>query len=187
MKLFVHPFVVAFFVAANGAVAEPIAFIQSHQGVTFEVTSPNDSSINPLQLRASIADVPLLNETLEADGTITGIEVDDLDANGYPEIYIYVSSAGSGSYGSLIARASNRNKSLTPIYLPPMTDDPKAAQGYRGHDEFAVVENALIRRFPRYLAADSNAEPTGGMRQIQYHLVAGEATWRLEPYRVVDF
>jgi hypothetical protein len=157
------------------------------QGVTFQVESPNDSSINPVAVRAMVDGKTFAEEGMEADGTITGLEVEDLNGDGYPEIYVYVTSAGSGSYGSLIAYASNRNRSITPITLPPLEDDPAAAKGYMGHDRFVVGEGALVRNFPIYKEGDTNAAPTGGTRQIQYHLQAGEAGWLLEPYNVFDF
>jgi hypothetical protein len=56
-----------------------------------------------------------------------------------------------------------------------------------GHDEFAVVENVLARRFPVYRPGDTNAKPTGGVRQLQYKLVPGEAGWLLKLDRKVDF
>jgi hypothetical protein len=34
---------------------------------------------------------------------------------------------------------------------------------------------------------DSNANPTGGMRQLQYKLVPGEASWLLELDKVVEY
>lgn len=123
----------------------------------------------------------------EADGTITGVEVEDLNADGDPEIYVYVTSAGSGSYGSLIAYGSNRNRSLSEIHLPPLEDDAGASQGYMGHDTFAVGEGTLVRRFPVYREGDTNAKPTGGTRQIQYKLVAGEAGWLLRKDRIIRF
>lgn len=49
-----------------------------------------------------------------------------------------------------------------------------------GHDEFQVVENSLVRRFPIYKDGDSNAKPSGKMRQLQYKLKAGEAGWLLK-------
>jgi hypothetical protein len=157
------------------------------QGVTFQVESPNDSSINPVAVRAVADGETFAEEEAEADGTITGVEVEDLNADGYPEVYICVTSAGSGSYGSLIAYASNRNRSISPIYLAPLEDDPEAARGYMGHDRFAVGEGALVRNFPIYEEGDTNAAPTGGTRQIQYHLQAGEAGWHLVAYRMFDF
>ncbi len=115
----------------------------------------------------------------EADGTVTGAQVADLDGNGSPEIYIYTTSAGSGSYGDLIAYAANNRKSLSEIYLPPLSESEDAALGYMGHDTFAITENSLVRRFPVYLAEDTNATPSGGLRQLSYQLEPGEAGWVL--------
>ena len=157
------------------------------QDVTFQVESPNEGSINQVTVRAETPEGVLEPVVAEADGSITGVESGDLNGDGYPEIYVYINSAGSGSYGSLIAYASNRNKSLSRIYLPPIDEGSKAAQGYMGHDEFAVGEGALVRRFPVYREGDMNARPTGGTRQIQYRLEAGEASWVLRKDRTIDF
>ena len=118
---------------------------------------------------------------------VTGAEVADLNADGSPEIYVYVTSAGSGSYGSLVAYSVNRRKSLSEIYLPPVTEDKAASKGYMGHDEFAVGEGALLHRFPVYRDTDTNAKPTGGTRQLQYKLVPGEAGWVLKVDRMVEY
>ena len=56
-----------------------------------------------------------------------------------------------------------------------------------GHDEFSVVELNLARRFPIYLEGDTNASPSGGTRQLQYKLVAGEAGLILQLDRVVEY
>jgi hypothetical protein len=56
-----------------------------------------------------------------------------------------------------------------------------------GHDEFAVVERTLARRFPVYRDGDTNARPTGGMRQLQYRLMPGEAGWRLTLDKVIEW
>jgi hypothetical protein len=157
------------------------------QGVTFQVESPNEGSINQVTVRAMSGDELFAEEGMDANGTISGVEVEDLNADGYPEIYVYVNSAGSGSYGSVIAYASNRNRSISPIYLPPLDDYPKASTGYMGHDTFAVGEGRLLRRFPIYRQGDANAAPTGGTRQVQYRLDAGEAGWLLVPDKMVDF
>lgn len=58
-----------------------------------------------------------------------------------------------------------------------LEDDPDVTRGYMGHDEFAVGEGSLLRRFPVYREGDNNAAPTGGTRQIRYKLEAGEAGW----------
>lgn len=151
------------------------------------VISTNAGSLN--RLRIEPKGLKSGNQVIERDidGTVTGAEVADLNVDGSPELYVYVTSAGSGSYGSLVAYAANKKKFLSEIYLPPLQDDPKALKGYLGHDEFRVVESTLVRRFPVYRDKDTNAQPTGGNRQIQYKLKAGEAGWILKPDRTASY
>ena len=153
------------------------------QGITFHVQASNTGSLN--QLTLSTSGLELGDEVIkkEIDGSVTGAEIADINADGSPEIYVYVNSAGSGSYGSVVAYAANNKKSLTGIYIPPLEDDKKNSVGYMGHDEFAVVESSFARRFPIYKKEDSNAKPTGGMRQLEYKLVAGEASWQLKLHK----
>ena len=157
------------------------------QGIQFHVSSANAGSLNTLRIVPSGLEIDNSPIVREIAGVVTGAEVADLDSNGSPEIYVYVHSAGSGTYGSLIGYSANRRKSLSEIYLPPVTENEAAARGYMGHDQFAVVENALVQRFPIYREGDVNAKPTGGTRQIQYRLVPGEAGWILRVDRVVEY
>jgi Periplasmic lysozyme inhibitor of I-type lysozyme len=157
------------------------------QGISFRIRTPNDSSINTLELIPSGLETDTRPIARKIDGQVTGVEAADLNADGSPEIYVYVNSAGSGSYGSLVAYAANRKKSLSEIYLPPIADDKVLSQGYMGHDEFAVVESTFVRRFPIYRDGDMQAKPTGGMRQLQYKLVPGEAGWILKLDRKVEY
>jgi len=157
------------------------------QGISFRVRTANDSSVNTLEIVSSGLQIDNSTITQEIDGQVTGAEVADLDANGSPEIYVYVNSAGSGSYGSLVAYAANRRKSLSQIYLPPVTENKPAARGYMGHDEFAVVESTFVQRFPIYGDRDVNAKPSGRVRQLQYKLRPGEAGWVLKLDRMVEY
>ena len=50
-----------------------------------------------------------------------------------------------------------------------------------------MVESNLVRRFPLYNRGDSNAKPTGGIRQVTYKLVPGEAIWQLKPVGSIQF
>lgn len=154
--------------------------------VSFRVQCDNASSINRLTVTPAGLELDNRPAAVDADGLVTGAEVADLDGNGFPEVYVYVTSVGSGSYGTLVAYAVNRGKSMTPVYLPPLQDDPALTAGYMGHDEFAVAENRLVRRFPLYRPGDTNAAPTGKTRQIAYRLVAGEAGWVLRVDQVTE-
>jgi len=150
--------------------------------VSFRVQCPNDSSLN----KVTITPKGITNKetvTAEAEGTISGVQIGDIDNNGFPEIYISVTSAGSGSYGTLIAYASNKNKSISPIFLPELTK--KQLKGYMGHDTFGIVKGVFVREFPIYKDTDTNAKPTGKTRKIQYTLKAGEAGWKLVPTKTL--
>ncbi len=149
------------------------------QGVTFRVECGNAGSLNTLTLTPSGLEIDNKPITVEVDGVVTGAEVADLNGDGSPEVYVYVSSAGSGTYGSLAAWSSNRKKSLSAITLPELAEDPVNGKGYMGHDQFVVAEQYLVRSFPVYREGDTNAAPSGGTRQLQYRLEPGEATWQL--------
>lgn len=112
-------------------------------------------------------------------GEVTGAEAADLNNDGYPELLVFVTEAGSGSYGSVIGYSSNNGKSMTPITFPSTSDNPKISQGYMGHDTFSTAEDTLVQSFPVYRPGDINANPTGPTRQVQYVLVDGVPTRRL--------
>lgn len=171
------------------AAPSPVPFDQTLklQGISFRVTSANSGSINELKIMPSGLTIDNTPIARPIEGQITRAEVADLNADGSPEVYVYIRSAGSGSYGTLVAFSANKRKSLSEIYLPPVSDNAKAARGYMGHDDFAVVEGSLVRRFPVYKEGDSNAAPSGGVRQMQYKLKAGEANWQLKLDRVVEY
>ena len=149
------------------------------QDITFHIVATNEGSLNQLTITPSGLEIVNRVMKQEIDGRVTGAEVADINADGSPEIYVYVTSAGSGSYGTLVAYSANNKKSLSEIYLHPLKND----QGYMGHDEFMVIENRLVRRFPVYKEGDANCCPKGGMRQLEYKLIAGEASWQLKLVR----
>ena len=160
--------------------AAPFNALLERQDVRFEVTCPNEGSLNPLTIRPqglAIVNAPI---TVEADGHVTGARIADLDGNGHPEVYVFTASVGSGSYGAVVGYASNQGKSLSAIFLPPIDEDKPASAGYRGHDTFEVTANRLVRRFPVYREGDANARPTSGkVREVHYQLAKGEAGWVL--------
>jgi hypothetical protein len=100
---------------------------------------------------------------------------------------VWVNSAGSGSYATPIGYSANNKRSLSEIYFPPISGDPINSKGYMGHDELEVVEGVVAHRFPLYREGDSNANPTGKTRQLQYKLAAGEAGWIMKLDRVIEY
>jgi len=140
-----------------------------------------------LSIKPSGLEINNQENTHEIYGTISGVEIGDLNNDNYPEVLVYFTSVGSGSYGSIIAYSVNNGKSMSQIYLPDLSGNKQISKGYMGHDEFAIVENTFVQRFPIYNPGDSNAEPTGGTRQIQYKLVDGEASRLFEVDEVVEY
>jgi|APCry1669189000_1035189.scaffolds.fasta_scaffold18228_2 hypothetical protein len=154
-------------------------------GIRFTISSPNKADGNTVTIQSrglKNGDVPI---TQEVEELVTKAEIDDLDGDGSPELFIYTTSPGSGSHGKAYAWSTNGKKVLTDIFITP--PGKKELSGYMGHDEFAVVEGSFVRRFPVYKTGDSNSSPTGGWRQFQYKLKPGEAGWILRIKRVVSF
>lgn len=155
----------------------------AYKAISFDITKSGDTlTIQPSGFES---DNTKVSKTI--DGTVTNVEVDDVNADGSPELMIYITSAGSGSYGTAIGFSGNNNKSMSEITIPSMADNPKANKGYMGHDEFAIVEGTLVQRFPIYKEGDTNSKPTGGMRQIQYKLKNGEASKVFAVDKIIEY
>lgn len=154
------------------------------QGISFKVTSPNLRSANTVTVTPAGLEENNRPITLDIIGTIHRIETGDINVDGSPEIYIY---ARDGEGSNLLAYSVNRKKSLSQIFLPDLKDDAKNSAGYRGHDEFAVVENSLARRFPIFPEDEAETKPTGKMRELRYKLHPGEAGWVLKVDQATEF
>jgi len=120
-----------------------------------------------------------IGEVFEDRDPISEVFVADLDSNGFDEIYIVTTAAGSGSYGTVLGFASNKDKSLSMIHFPEMREGDETFEGYMGHDSFTIEGRKLVRMFPLYTKSDTNDKPTGGKRKLVYGLVPGEAGWQL--------
>ena len=118
-------------------------------------------------------------EVFEDRDPVSDVFVADLDGNGFDEIYIVSRAAGSGSYGSVLGFASNKDKSLSMIHFPEIREGDAHFEGYMGHDSFAIEGSKLVRMFPVYNKGNTNENPTGGKRKLVYGLVPGEAGWQL--------
>ncbi|MGB5169810.1 MAG: PliI family lysozyme inhibitor of I-type lysozyme [Eudoraea sp.] len=151
------------------------------QGIGFNISSIEKNGKNTLSILSFGLEEREFNETFEIEGSqIIEAEVEDLNSDGSPELLIYIQSEGSGSYGEVMAFSGNNNKSMSQVYFPPLIDNDEVNEGYMGHDSFSVVETSLAQRFPIYKKGDTNANPTGGIRQVSYKLIDGEASRKFE-------
>ena len=154
-------------------------------GFSVHITSPNIPGKNTITLLPkglkSVND-PL---ALAVEELIVRAFLEDADSDNSPEVFLILTNPGSGSHGKVRAFSTNGKKALTPIVIDEPA--PKHLEGYMGHDEFTVMENTLVRRFPIYKKGDTNASPTGGWRQFQYKLKPGEAAWHFRIDRIETF
>jgi hypothetical protein len=155
--------------------------------IIFEITSTENDGENTLVIQP--AGLKAVNNKFEHkyQGMIYNAEVADLNIDGYPEVFIYTVSPDKSRKSSLVAYSVNNGKSISSISFPELKDNAEASKGYRGNDEFAVVEATLVQRFPVYEDnAGENAVPKK-MRQLQYKLKDGEASRVLYVDKVVEF
>lgn len=158
------------------------------QGVGFNVSSIKRDDKTILSVFTFGLEESDYNETFDIEGEkVINAEVEDLNSDGSPELFIYTQSDGSGSYGNVYAFSVNDKKSMSQVYFQPTAENSQINKGYMGHDEFSLVETTLAQRFPIYKEGDTNATPTGGTRQISYKLVEGEAMRKLEVDKITEY
>ncbi|MBS1914887.1 MAG: hypothetical protein JST87_01350 [Bacteroidetes bacterium] len=108
-------------------------------------------------------------------GRVKGVQIDDLNNDGYPDLVVYIFSNDSITMGNVLVFASEENKSFSPISIPDVMLDGKLKDGYRGDDKFMLLEGTLMREFPIYKPDDVKDKPTGGKRAVLYQMVPAEA------------
>lgn len=139
---------------------------------TFTVMATDSGAVRDLTVKAYRGELLLTNFRTRVDGAVVGAEVADLDNNRFPELYVYSTSDGSGSFGRVYGWQ----------FLPERKADVSvmnwrlnATDGYMGHDSLWVERDVLCRKYPVYRPGDANAEPSGGVRMMRYRLrSAGE-------------
>jgi hypothetical protein len=142
-------------------------------------THPEGQSLSNIRINTRDLEYNFSEEFFDKD-PITDVFIVDLDENGFDEIYIITTSAGSGSYGNVLGFASNRDKSLSMINFPDIQYNKKFFEGYMGQDSFFIENNKLVRTFHVYKVEDKNQNLTDGKRKLIYGLYPGEAMWQLK-------
>ncbi len=154
------------------------------QNISFEITTKGEGSTQELTLQPFGLKTDNNKFTLQIEGAVTDAEIGDLNSDGFPEVLIYTRSAGSAK---VLGFSVNNGRSLSQISFPNIQDNPKANEGFMGHDEFALVENTLVQRFRIYKQGDTNNQPTGNYRQVQYKMKNGEASRKFVLDKIIEF
>jgi hypothetical protein len=127
----------------------------------------NNLNIRPIGFKTDAREV-----NLELKGRVVSAEIDDLNNDGFPDIVIYIVDKADKS--NVFSISSKENERLEPIYFPDISNDMQLSKGYRGKDEFKLVEGILFRKFPIFELDTNIKAPTNKVRQIMYHVVPGE-------------
>ncbi len=150
------------------------------------ICSNKDAVRNELDIKPLGFDNEARETMVYIKGRVTTCEIDDLNGDGFPDMLIFTMSGPKGAYGDAYAIVSAGNKRFVPVGLPDVQLDAKYKEGYRGQDEFSLVEGTLMRKYPIYKAEDTD-KPTGGKRVIQYQLSGNAETgFKFSPLQSFD-
>ncbi|GAA4387630.1 hypothetical protein GCM10023186_33460 [Hymenobacter koreensis] len=156
-------------VESTGAPAE-VAFTRdlSQGDYRFQIQSTTADNGQQLTIKTRRGEALVTDPVrLNVRGNVTDAVMGDLNGNGNPELYIFTSGSGSGSFGGVEAYEF-KDKSFTPL-KSPQTLSGDMATGYQGQDKYEVRGNKLVRTFPVYSGTDTSS-PTGETRTIEYSL-----------------
>lgn len=150
-------------------------------------TPLSDSSLFSLSVQArGFSEDSILIEFGEIDPVIA-IHQDDLDNDGFEELYLVTQSTGPEAYGTIFGLCSDQDKSISMISFegatPYNSNEGEFYGGYKGRDQFVFKDAMLTNAFPVYMSEDPNANPTGGARRIFYELVKADASIQLKAVR----
>lgn len=140
------------------------------------ICSNKNNDKNPLKLSLIGFEENRGDIDVDVKGKVLSAEVDDVNNDGFPDLLMYIYSEGDKRKGTVLAIASDNNKSVLPIIFPDILDDEKLKVGYNGGDEFRLLNGRLLRKFPVYNTTDSsaNSTTTGVVRQVIYRVIYGE-------------
>lgn len=141
----------------------------------FVVQTTGQGTQKQLTLRAEKSGRDLTTNTQVINGAVTDAVVTNLNDDKFPELLLFVSDAGSGSYGQVIGYEF-QNQGRRPLSMPELS--PAAAKGYQGNDAFRVEGRELLRSFPLYKPEDANCCPSGGIRTVRYTLPNASLAFR---------
>ncbi len=123
--------------------------------------------------------------SLEIKARVIGAEIDDLNNDGFPDLVIYIVDATGKK--AIFPITSEKNERVGPILFPDLLNDMELSKGYRGKDEYKLVEGVLFRQFPIFPSDTSIKEPTNKIRQLMYRVVQGERdSWKFKMFKNFD-
>jgi hypothetical protein len=127
----------------------------------------NSLSIKPIGFKSEAREV-----NLELKARVISAEIDDLNGDGFADLIIYILENNGKT--NLFCVSSKNDEMMQPIYFPDITNDSQLSKGYKGGDDYKLVEGVLFRKFPIYSSDTAIKTPTNKVRQIMYRVVEGD-------------
>ncbi|MBL7847366.1 MAG: hypothetical protein JNL40_07850 [Cyclobacteriaceae bacterium] len=117
---------------------------------------------------------------------IIAVHLDDLDKDGYGELYVITRSTGSGQEGTIVGLCSNQDQQVSVISFegatPYTMKEGEPYEGYLGHDSFSFDQGILTNTFQLSQPGEKIAT-AGNHRTVRYELIRNESSARLRPVR----
>jgi hypothetical protein len=116
------------------------------------------------------------NETMNIPvrGRVSYVQVDDLNNDGVADLVMVIYTDSAAKHGTVLVLMSDGTKSILPCTLPDAALDGKINTGYKGSDQFSMMEGTLLQKFPVFKPGDKDTA-TGGNRVVQYNFARTEA------------
>lgn len=143
-------------------------------------TEKNMLNIRPIGFKSEAREA-----SVEIKARVIGAEIDDLNNDGFPDLVIYILDPTGKK--AIFPITSEQNERVGPILFPDLLNDMELSKGYRGKDEYKLVEGVLFRQFPIFPSDTSIKEPTNKLRQLMYRVVKGERdSWKFKMFKNFD-
>jgi hypothetical protein len=143
----------------------------------FKFNSRNKEIANNIASVRPIGFESPANQTMNIPvrGRVSGVLVDDLNNDGVADLVMFIYNDSAAKHGTVLALMSEGNKSILPCTLQDPALDGKISSGYKGGDQFSMMEGTLLDKFPVFKAGDKDSLPTGGNRVVQYKVGRNES------------
>jgi hypothetical protein len=130
----------------------------------------NIASIRPIGFESPA------NETMNIPvrGRVSYVQVDDLNNDGVADLIMFIYTDSAARHGTVWVLMSDGNKSILPCAMPDPALDGKINKGYKGGDQFSMMEGTVLQKFPIFKTGDTDSLATGGNRVVLYNVLKSE-------------
>jgi hypothetical protein len=146
-----------------------------------------DSSLISVVVHAIGFSADTISFDLGETDPVTELRVEDLDRDGFQELYILTQSTDKEAYGTVYGLYADQDTSVTIVSFegatPYTIKEGEPYDGYRGHDQFRFEKGVLTNSIPVFSPDDPDETPGRGTRTIAYELIKGATTVRLQPVK----